>query len=808
MRTKLSPFYPLLFAGAALALPSAALAHPVTIDGTGSEWLTRLPNADNLGLVARTATAQGEFIWRDAAADTRTDLATPEVVADMIAFQVTGDPTGVSFLVRRAPGVNLAGAPIQVQIAIDTDRVSGSGQTFFAEFADTTVAPAAQWERLVETLFGSGGTAKVIDTNFNQVAMVPAKQGATGDVEIQVPWSALGLMGPPTAPLRFTVATFRAQANDLTIDIGGAMYSNALDAVTDYGDPAASNYPNTYAEVQDQVVNYSFDLYFNATGEVYAPLVVQRFMENASGNGANEWYAVKNVSPAAISLAGFKLGDEETPDGNEGMLGFPAAMLAPGATFTVASSGSAYQAFFGKAPDAELPPGASAMVPDMVPYLPWTAGAAGTMSLQNGGDELLLLGPSNEILDIAVYGNGVYTGVTPFLPAPGIDDVLTRDAMSSDTDNCQTDFSNAGSACMNDAQCGGICKQCSGNVCGNKAQGAACPDANPCNGDEVCDGKGACVAGMAPPCDDKNPCTTDSCTVAMGCMHTNVMPGTSCADADVCNGMEVCDANGACMAGKALDCNDADPCTLDMCDAAKGCSNPQAPPGTSCSDGDACNGAETCDANGMCAPGMMLDCDDKNPCTTDSCDPMGGCKHADAMDGTPCADADKCNGDEVCAAGQCAPGMPLDCDDKNACTVDGCDPMTGCTNANAMQGAMCDDGDPCTMNDTCDGMGKCVPGAGGCGTGGSGGMSSGGAAGAGGMTSGGTGGAGGSTTSTPNGGAGGSATGGSAGAGGSNKIDQGGCGCRAAGEDDRSSSLGWLATLALAAGFARRRRRG
>ncbi|MEZ4309476.1 MAG: hypothetical protein R3F14_15680 [Polyangiaceae bacterium] len=166
----------------------------------------------------------------------------------------------------------LAGAPIQVQIAIDIDRVAGSGQEYFAEFGDTKVADGARWERLVETLFGSGGAAKVIDNNFNQVAMVQAVQGATGEIEIFVPWTALGLAAPPKAPLRFSVATFRCQPNqDLTIDIGGPDFSNALDAISNYGDPAAAVFPNTYQEVQDLIVDYSFDVHFNAEGEVYAP---------------------------------------------------------------------------------------------------------------------------------------------------------------------------------------------------------------------------------------------------------------------------------------------------------------------------------------------------------------------------------------------------------------------------------------------------------------------------------------------------------------------------------------------------------
>ena len=60
-------------------------------------------------------------------------------------------------------------------------------------------------------------------------------------------------------------------------------------------------------------------------------------------------------------------------------------------------------------------------------------------------------------------------------------------------------------------------------------------------------------------------------------------------------------------------------------------------------------------------------------------------------------------------------GTPVDCDDKNDCTVDICEPSTGCMHASSSSGSPCDDGDPCTTPDTCDGNGACVPGAGGCG---------------------------------------------------------------------------------------------
>jgi len=104
-------------------------------------------------------------------------------------------------------------------------------------------------------------------------------------------------------------------------------------------------------------------------------------------------------------------------------------------------------------------------------------------------------------------------------------------------------------------------------------------------------------------------------------------------------------------------------------------------------------------------------CDDKNACTADSCDAKNAqCKHVN-QDGGCDADGSKCTKDDVCSNGVCKAGKKLDCDDKNACTKDTCDPKDGCKN-DADVGAACDaDNNLCTENDKCDKTGSCKPGA-------------------------------------------------------------------------------------------------
>src|SRR5207244_1772752 len=120
-----------------------------------------------------------------------------------------------------------------------------------------------------------------------------------------------------------------------------------------------------------------------------------------------------------------------------------------------------------------------------------------------------------------------------------------------------------------------------------------CDDGNTCNGSEVCV-SGACLPGTAMNCDDGDPCTVDGCDPTTGtCTHA------PCDDGNPCNGTETCDATG-CHLGTPIQC----------------------------SNNDACDGLETCDpATGACLPGTAPDCDDANPCTDDSCDAVLGCVH-------------------------------------------------------------------------------------------------------------------------------------------------------------------------------------
>ena len=67
-----------------------------------------------------------------------------------------------------------------------------------------------------------------------------------------------------------------------------------------------------------------------------------------------------------------------------------------------------------------------------------------------------------------------------------------------------------------------------------------------------------------------------------------------------------------------------------------------------------------------------------------------------------CEDGNKCNGVFVCeeASGTCIIDKPVvDCDDNNACTVDSCIASTGLCHRTDK---ICNDANVCTANDYCD----------------------------------------------------------------------------------------------------------
>jgi hypothetical protein len=187
--------------------------------------------------------------------------------------------------------------------------------------------------------------------------------------------------------------------------------------------------------------------------------------------------------------------------------------------------------------------------------------------------------------------------------------------------------------------------------------------------DSVCESDAAC--------DDANPCTADVCTEA-GCQHSPI--DATCSDGDSCTTADRC-VEGACR-GTPLDADgdravDARCGGLDCDDR-----DPQVHPGVF----EGPVGLPTC------SDGIDNDCDG----LSDEADP--GC--SPCMLDSECDDSMICNGAEVCLDGICQPGSPVDCSDANPCTDDICHADGGCAHEPNSGGA-CEDGDPCSGPDVC-----------------------------------------------------------------------------------------------------------
>lgn len=152
-----------------------------------------------------------------------------------------------------------------------------------------------------------------------------------------------------------------------------------------------------------------------------------------------------------------------------------------------------------------------------------------------------------------------------------------------------------------------------------------------------------------------------------------------CDNGLACDGLETCTAEG----GQAV-CSDG---TSVVCDPDRDCREPNGcePEPTDsrcrgdnfCDDGDACTENDTCNpADGSCT-GAPIDCDDGDPCTIDYCEANGGTCVNDVVD---CSDGEFCNGEEFCdsANGLCTDAVSGPCNAGQICDEDTDTCPTGC----------------------------------------------------------------------------------------------------------------------------------
>ena len=174
-------------------------------------------------------------------------------------------------------------------------------------------------------------------------------------------------------------------------------------------------------------------------------------------------------------------------------------------------------------------------------------------------------------------------------------------------------------------------------------------------------------------------------------------PGSICGWGNVCR--SGCRINGVLYAPGAK--NPANPCQVCRPTSSTSAWSAQAN-GTACDDRNACTRGDTC-RNGSCSPGEALLCDDGNPCTIDRCNPASGC-----ISEPGCTVAEDC-GNSLCLAFSCDGGC---CSAIDRCppTIGSCRNVSGeCVEATGQCVEVDEpDGTPCdttTGSTQCDGNG-------------------------------------------------------------------------------------------------------
>jgi len=270
------------------------------------------------------------------------------------------------------------------------------------------------------------------------------------------------------------------------------------------------------------------------------------------------------------------------------------------------------------------------------------------------------------------------------------------------------------SACPNETICMAVlctptdCLDSDAGVNPGAAEGPygdpTCSDSldNDCNGltdmnDPACP---QCVTNSD--CDDANDCTTDTCSGGL-CTYSPLPDGTACDDGQYCTDPDTC-TTGVCL-GAARVCP-GDQCNTGFChEMMNECQLNAVADGTACDDGQYCTENEACLA-GACTGGSALDCSSlDDQCNTGVCDDTADqCVQQPIVNGTACDDGLYCTVNDNCQAGACTGGTARDCSSMDdQCNTGACD-ETGDTcyaDPAPKEGLACDDGEVCTMNDTC-----------------------------------------------------------------------------------------------------------
>ena len=226
--------------------------------------------------------------------------------------------------------------------------------------------------------------------------------------------------------------------------------------------------------------------------------------------------------------------------------------------------------------------------------------------------------------------------------------------------------------CTASDQChvAGTCNPSTG-VCSDppKQAGASCDDGTACTATDTCDGQGTCTGADPVVCTALDQChDAGVCDPGTGsCSNPPKQAGAACSDGNACTQTDACDGQGSCEGANAVVCTALDQChDAGSCDPGTGtCSNPTKPANTGCDDANACTQTDRCNDSGACVGANPVVCTALDQChLTGTCNPLTGqCSNPNAPDGTSCTDGNTCSLNDGCRSGACVSSLSAMCGD-------------------------------------------------------------------------------------------------------------------------------------------------
>lgn len=286
------------------------------------------------------------------------------------------------------------------------------------------------------------------------------------------------------------------------------------------------------------------------------------------------------------------------------------------------------------------------------------------------------------------------------------------------------------------------CSACSSELEGDGDNGDGDSDGG--SGGAVGVGGAGGSGGTESPCEiDCSTIQTPQCQVAVCDTASKQCQVVAAPDDDVCDDGLFCTVNDSCQAGECEggaqnECGmRLAECTVITCDeGTQTCSTMAANDGTACESADLCVSNAHCQ-NGLCV-GAPKDCffAPGGECNTLACNPATGkCDPTPdpSKNGASCTSlGDPCMVGKLCSDGDCLGGTPKNCsaltqgcnnglcspttgqcyaepiaegetclEATDACNVGICDALGQCQATPANEGAGCEDGNSCTLGETC-----------------------------------------------------------------------------------------------------------